>query len=101
MSNICDWFRWLSDQCAKISLVNCLWFRSGDDFLEERIFTQRDPLPARSQMGKGNAVIAVIDCDRTGQESFDSRKGFVRLASARVDQCEKNLDHSALEQVPR
>ena len=47
--------------------VNGLRLRSRQDFLKTWVFTNRVPFPARSQIGEGDALIAVIDRERNGK----------------------------------
>src|SRR5260370_40817372 len=77
-----------------------LRLRTGQDFLKPRIVPKRVRFPTCSQVGKGNAVIGVIDSERSCEQPFNCRDGFVALPGPREDQSLKNLRDSALDHVP-
>jgi hypothetical protein len=68
-----------------------LWLRAGHDFLKPRIVPQRVPFPARPQIGKGDAVIDVVDRERSCEQTLNFRDGSVGFSGAREDQSLKSL----------
>jgi hypothetical protein len=78
-----------------------LRLRISQDFLKPRIARQRVTFPARPQIGKGDAVINVIDRQRSCEQTLEFGDGFVGFSGAREDQSLKSLRDGALDHVPR
>src|SRR6266550_5177820 len=76
-----------------------LW--TGQDFLKPRIAPKRVPFPACPQVGKGDAVIGVVDSKRSCEQTLKFRDGSVGFSGAREDQSLKSLRDGALDHVPR
>ncbi len=77
-----------------------LRLRAGEDFLKARIASKRVPFPSCPQIGKGDAVIGVIDSKRSCERTFDFRDGVVGFPGPREDQSLKSLCDGALDHVP-
>src|SRR5207248_11532972 len=57
------------------------------------------PLPTRSQIGDGDAVVGVLDRKRSREKPLDLRYGLIRLGCPRIDQSKKSLHFGALDHV--
>jgi hypothetical protein len=75
--------------------------RSGQDFLKPRIAPKRVPFPTCPQVGKGDAVIGVVESKGSCEQMLNCGNGFIGFASAREDQRLKSLRDRALDHVPR
>src|SRR5437773_11378083 len=78
-----------------------LRLRAGQDFLKPRIVPKRIPMPTCPQVGRGDAVIGVVDSKGRCEQTLNLRDGSVGFSSAREDQSLKSLRDSALDHVPR
>src|SRR5213592_1967366 len=78
-----------------------LRLRAGEDFLKPRIVSKRVPFPACSQIGKGNAVIRVVDSKRSCKQTLNCKNRSVGFSGAREDQSLKRLRDGALDHVSR
>ena len=81
-------------------LVDRLRLRAGEDFLKSRIVPKRIPFPTCPQIGKGDAVIGVVDSQRSCEQTLKLRDGSVSFAGAREDQSLKSLRDGALKHIP-
>ena len=64
--------------------MNRLRLRTGQDFLKPRIAPQWVPFPTCPQVGKGDAVIGVVDSKGSCELTLDFRDGSVDFSGARA-----------------
>ena len=55
--------------------MDSLRLRTGEDFLKPQIASKRVPFPTCSQIGKGDAVIGVVDSNRSCEQTLDFGNG--------------------------
>ncbi len=63
--------------------MNRLRLRSGEDFLKPRIAPKRVPFPTCPHVGKGDAVIGVVDSKRSCEQTPNFRDGSIGFSGAR------------------
>ena len=56
--------------------MDSLRLRTGEDFLKPQIASKRVPFPTCSQIGKGDAVIGVVDSNRSCEQTLNFGNGF-------------------------
>src|SRR6266516_7209518 len=88
-------------RCADAFLMDRLRLRTGQDLLKPRIVPKRVPFPTCSQIGKGDAVIGVVDSKGSCKQTFDFRGGSVGFPGARENQSLKSLRDGTLDHVSR
>ncbi len=83
-------------------LIDGLWFRPREDFLETRIAPQRIPFPAQAQVGERDAPWRIRPIDRAGgsKKTLDQWNRLVRLAYKRIDQRQVGRSGSAKKWAP-
>src|SRR5882724_7872728 len=72
----------------KMTLIDRLRLRAGENFLETRSTSQRVPLPPQTKISERDATrkIRPLDCARRGEQAFDQRDRLGRLANECINQ---------------
>jgi hypothetical protein len=84
-----------------MALINSLRLRTGENFLETRIASQRIPFPPQTKLSERDAIrpIRVTGRAGRGKETLNERDCLVRLANECINQRQIACCDSAMKRV--